>query len=366
MNVLIVTEEASASLYAARLAHKLLERGDHVFLSSDIGMQEPQLSVVSDIPTLSAFGLVEAFSSISQHISKLRQLLQFIREKKPDRIVLIDYGGFNLILAWLLRENLSPDWFIPPKVWAWGGFRASLISRFTRRIHTIFPFEKDFYLPHGGIVSYVGHPLLEIVKPWRDTPKNKNLIVLLPGSRPNELAFSLERLLETTRLLRTRNSELEFSLLVAERIDSADLRLRCQQENITTVEGDDRYPILAAASLAIAVSGTVVLEAALLNTPVVAFYSLKPFSLFLVRRWLKARFVTLPNIVLNTNAVPELLGEDIPAEQLAEKSWTLLTSESQRRYVLASFARLWTILGGDGVFDRCLAALDTQEIEVAR
>lgn len=347
MKLLLVNEEPSAHLYARALAVRLLQRGHQVFLTSPLPWEGPgeHPPVVTGMEALAGFGLVEIVSSIGGHVGKLRRILDFLRRERPERTVLIDYGGFNMILGRLAGSLTTLDWFIPPKVWAWGKWRTRVIARLCRRVHCLFPFEVDIWRRAGAEACFHGHPLLELLPEGSDN-RQENLVCLLPGSRKSELAFSVPVLTVVIRELSQRITDLEFAVLAADGVPDETLT-PLTDAGARIVRGTERMPLLSVARAAAAVSGTVVLEAALVGTPVVACYSLNPFSLLFARRVLKIGRVTLPNILLGMDVIPEIIQEEINPSTVTRELERLLTDEARNLWVKTQFARLRQILGGD-------------------
>lgn len=361
--VLIVSEEASAAMYARELAAAFAARGVPVASTADLG--DPAVPCVAGDPApLSAFGLFELPAALPAHLRKFRAVAAFIARQRPAAVVTVDYGGFAMLLARAFGRRAPFHFFIPPKIWAWGAFRARVAARDFAGVLTILPFEADLWRRAGARASFVGHPLVELVAPYAAEEKEKGSVALLPGSRPGEVRSTLPALVAAVDLMREASPDLRFSLLLAGRADRAEVEAALAGRPVEILADEpSRRRALARAELALSKSGTAVLEAALLGTPTVAFYRVNAATAWVARRILRVRRVTLPNIVLGEDVVPELLQGEMNGPAIARAGLALLRNGSLRRHTLDRFARLRALLappGGGSVFaaaaDRILGA----------
>ena len=235
----------------------------------------------------------------------------------------------------------------------------------------ILPFEKEFYHLHGMDVDYVGHPLMDSVKTSmrkknflrrHDIPTDKILVGILPGSRKKEIKTMLPIFLEAAKKLANAQKELIFLLPLAPTLSRADLDdngLRDVKFDIRVIS-KNRYDLMAACDLALAASGTVTLELAILDVPMLVAYRLSPLTHFLGHRFIKVKYASLTNLIVNSEIVPELLQDQAEAENIVRELTSLLPGGKKRDRMLAGLSRVRARLGEGGASKRAAAlALET-------
>ena len=328
MKILVSAGEASGDLYAAALVDALRERLPE---AEFFGCTGPRLSTagvrtIVDAARLNVVGLVEVIRHVPRIWGAFRKLVSAARSERPDLAVLTDSPDFHLRLAPKLTAlGIPVVYLVAPQVWAWRGGRIKTMRRHIRRLLCIFPFEEDFFQDRGLPATYIGHPLTRIVEPRLTPPEflakhglpaNQPLIVLLPGSRPGEIARHLPILVEAARRIRAVR---EVSFVVATPHLTEPLALPYIQH----VEGET-WEAIAAAGLAVAASGTVTIEAAILGTPMVAFYKVSPLSWWMGRHLVNVPFLSMVNLVAGKQVVPELIQNDCTPDRLAAEVVRLL------------------------------------------
>jgi lipid-A-disaccharide synthase len=266
-------------------------------------------------------GLTEVAARLPRVVTAFARLVATARERRPRAAVLIDYTEFNLRLGKMLKSIGVPVlWCVAPQVWAWRPGRVVTIAKALDRLALILPFETALWRAAGVDAHYVGHPALDAPTLSRDAARaalglsaSRPSIVLLPGSRPHEVRQHTPIMLAALAELDRAGLGVEPRLLVATSLDEATQRwLRSQTEGagVPTVDADHAASPLAAFDAAIAASGTATLECALAGVPPVVIYRLSRLSAAVARRFVRTRFVGLPNIVLASPVYPELLDRD--------------------------------------------------------
>ena len=308
--------------------------------------------------TISDLSMVGIFEVVA-HLKKIGRIFAVIREevrrRKPQAAVLIDSPDFNLRLAARLKRLGIPVlYYISPTVWAWRRHRLKSIKKNVCRMMLIFPFEKKIYREQNIPAVFVGHPLTQIVHPTiprTDFFQNyglnpdKPLISLLPGSRENEVRFHMPHLGSALDHL-ARKFDAQFILIKADNIAASTLKslLPLNWRDIPFI-GKDIYSALAASQLALSSCGTANLEAALLETPVIAFYRVHPLSFALGIRFLKIQRFSIVNILADKPVIPELIQKDFTAETLVREAGKILSSDSVRNTMKEEFRRIRAELG---------------------
>ena len=342
--VLISAGEASGDLHAGAVtrAIKQLDPEAEVFGMGGDCLREAGGEVLFDIKDHSLMGFVEVLKKLPD-VWKLRNaFIDLMEKRKPDVLLTIDYPGFNMRLAKLAKERgIKVVYFIAPQVWAWRPGRAAGVAKATDKIACIFPFEYDLYKSYGADIEFVGHPLVDTVKPslsQKDAEKlagkssGHPLILLMPGSRAMEIQRLLPVMLDAAKILKQKRPELEFAMPRAATIPKEKLTapIKAAGLDVTLTEGHN-YDVMSVADLAIATSGTVTLEAALCGLGCQILYKSSPVSFWIAKRVVEIPHIGLPNIVAGRLIEPELLQDECKPEKIAATVLELLEPEHHRQ-----------------------------------
>jgi lipid-A-disaccharide synthase len=253
-------------------------------------------------------------------------------------------------------------YYVSPQIWAWGRNRVKAIRDNVDKMVVILPFETGIYEAEGVDVSYVGHPLIDIVEPEldRDTFRSglglqpgRKLVALLPGSRSQEIKNHTRPLVETAALLGERFPSTDFVLVTLPSfVDPVRAEAAAVGGGNIPVTSEHRYASLKYSDLALTCSGTVTLEAALLETPMVVIYKLAFFSWALGNLIVKVPHVSLTNLVAGERLVPEFLQGAVNPASLAEEAGSILQDETRRGRIVEGLKRIRMKLGGGGASER--------------
>jgi lipid-A-disaccharide synthase len=348
LRVGMVAGEASGDLLAAPLIAALKARRPMQFA----GIGGPRMAAEGfdshyPMDKLSVRGLTEALWHYREIIGIRRHLARELLAARPDVFVGVDASDFNLGLERQLKDAGIPAiHYVSPSIWAWRGWRVRKIARSVDHILVMFPFEPPLYRKAGVPVTYVGHPLADVIpmKPNRDEaraqlrlPQGKLIVALLPGSRRSELKYMASAFVLAAHRLRQEVHEVHFVCPMVTR-DTRDMFERAVYENqrtdlpLTLLFGHS-HEALAAADLALVASGTATLETALFKTPMVITYRQSPLSWTIMRSLAYVPYVGMPNILAGEKLVPELLQEDATPAALADALLSLLrdTAAQQRQ-----------------------------------
>ena len=326
-------------------------------------MKEAGVEIIVDSTELGIVGIAEVFKKIPFFLGLLKRLSKKAKEERPDAVVLIDYPGFNLRFAERLHDSgIRVVYYISPQVWAWKKGRIPKIARNVDRMLCIFPFEPKVYDGTGLDVEFVGHPLLEILKPYREkTGKERDdkLVLLLPGSRSTELKALVGALVDTATLLLEKDPSLHFAMpLPRERtktvaqslIDGMDV----PKKTLDAIEisvGNTRE-LMTRASCGIAASGTVTVEAAILGLPLVVTYKVNWLSYQIAKRLVKLPYITIANLVTGRGVYEELLQYDAVPQKLADALARILPGGERRGDVVSGIEECVRLLGGESPVSR--------------
>ena len=361
MRVLISAGEASGDLYAAAVVKALRSRHPEAEFFGCAGprMQEAGVRPVIDMRSIAVIGLVEVLRHIPRIRAQFRRLVQAIPKERPEVAVLTDAPDFHLRLAKRLhRRGVPVVYLIAPQAWAWRPGRIRVMRDVVRRLLCIFPFEQEFFESRGIPTTYVGHPLARLVKPTLARAElcerlgidtGSRILAILPGSRHGVVKRHLPILLETVAQIRQRQSVTPvLALPPGFGLESTNLRERIHAASIKVIEGFT-WDVLAQAELALAASGTVTVEAALLGVPMVTFYRVNALS-WLGGRWLvRTPYLCMPNLLAGRPIVPELIQHDMTASRIAGEALRLLEDQGERDAMRARLAEVAEKLrtGGD-------------------
>ena len=338
--ILISAGEASGDLHAGAVtrAIKQLNPTAEVFGMGGDCLRQAGGEVLFDIKDHSVMGFVEVLKKLPD-IWKLRSaFIDLMEQRKPDVLLTIDYPGFNMRLARLAKERgIKVVSFIAPSAWAWRPSRAAGVVKVVDKIASIFPFEYDLYKSYGADIEFVGHPLVDTVKPALSRKEAEQLagkreghplILLLPGSRAMEIQRLLPDMLAAAKMLKQKRPDVDFAMPKAVTIAREMLEGPVNQAglDIKLTEGHN-YDVMSVADFAIATSGTVTLEAALCGLGCAILYKASPVSFWIAKRVVEIPNIGLPNIVSGRLIEPELLQDDCTPEKIAAATLELLERE---------------------------------------
>ena len=342
--LLISAGEASGDLYAARLVEVLRGRYPDVEFFGCTGprMQEAGVRTVVDSASLAVVGLTEVLRHIPRIYKEYRKLCYSARQEKPDLAILTDSPDFHLRVARkLTNQGIPVVYLVAPQVWAWRKRRIRTLRRNVRKLFCIFPFEEHFFQEHGVAAVYIGHPLARLVKPRLSReqflkkhriPADRPIVVLLPGSRRGEIARHMPAVVGAVNLLYKRMA-ITFILAAPhgsqERFGPNFYLDMLGPTPVKLIEGET-WDAIAASDVALAASGTVATEAAMLGTPMVTFYRVAGLTYSLGKPLVDVPFYTMVNLIAGRRVVPELIQHDCTAERLADEVERLLASPEER------------------------------------
>jgi len=355
--ILVVAGENSGDKHGAGLIHQFKKKNPTPSFFGIGGemMKAEGVELLYSVKDLSVMGAVELIA----HLPRLRKIFTHIKKevkkRNPEAALLIDSPDFNLRLAKTLKKQSTPVlYYISPTVWAWRKARLKTIQRYVNQMMLIFPFEEELYRENGVKAVYVGHPLLErmeislsreeFLNKYSFT-QNETRICLMPGSRNNEIKYHMPVLIETIQKL-MREIQARYVLPLAESVDESLVRqhLKGKLENILVLK-ENRYECMAHSDLILTSCGTANLEAALVETPFIAFYRISPLSYKLGLPFIKTRTYSIVNILAGQKIVPELIQKEFSSERLCAESLKILNSDLIRKDMINQFKRIKEILG---------------------
>jgi len=355
MKILVSAGEASSDLYAACLVEALRRRASEAVFYGCAGprMRAAGVRPVIEMERLAVVGLVEVIGHLPRIYTDFRRLVATAERERPDVAILADSPDFHLRLAAKLRRLGVPViHLVAPQAWAWREGRVRAMRRDLARLLCIFPFEEEFFRSRGVAATYIGHPLTRLVKPGltRDEffrkhrfPPDRPIVVLLPGSRTGEIERHLPPLGAAVERLYGRRATTFVLASPLSGPGKAFFKERVGRWPIQLIEGET-WAAIAYADLALAASGTVTIEAALLGTPMVSFYRVNPLSWLAGRRMVKVPYLTMVNLVAGRSIVPELMQDRMSGERLAAEAVRLLENVEARNRMKEDLAEVSRVL----------------------
>lgn len=362
---MLVAGEVSGDLHGAHLVEAIqkIDPDIEFFGVGGEGLEKRGMRLLHHVRSLSVVGISEAFRKLRVALKTLRELKGAMEQERPDLVILIDYPEFNLRLARIARQKRIPVlYYISPQIWAWRPGRVKSIAKRVRKMVVLFPFEVPLYQAAGVDVEWVGHPLLDIVRPsfpreealeqFGIDPEQKT-VALLPGSRSEEVIRLLPPMLTSAALLQGAIPRLQFILPLAPGILETNLYpiLKDVPVPIKIVNGFN-YDVMALSDLIITASGTATLEAAILGKPMVIVYKVSSLTYWVARALTRVKYIGLVNLIAGKEIARELLQEEVNPERIAEEALRLLRNPVLYGKTVESLAEVRRSLGEPGAASR--------------
>lgn len=369
--LLVIAGEASGDLHGGEILRAVrAHRPDQRILGIGGDHMTPYLDrKLADVRDLGVIGFLEVVKHLPELLRLKKVILQAAREEGIGAALFIDYPGFNLRMAETFRKELPGvrlHQYVCPQVWAWKPGRIPTMGRTLDAIYCLFDFEPPLFAGHPVEALWVGHPLVEVVKPEVDRvtffkeaglDPDLPLVALLPGSRKGEVDRLLPPMAELVESWQgdPRRRRVQWALAVAPTLSVARLKARLGKTPVALVEGRS-YALRAYAGAALVCSGTATLETALLGTPFAILYKLNPLTYQLAKRLVKVPHFGLSNVVAGREISPELLQREVNPERLGHELERLLEPEESAR-LRRELMDVRKHLGDPGAADRVAAHL---------
>jgi len=368
MKYYIIAGEASGDLHASNLMKALKKQdaqADFRFWGGDL-MQAVDGTLVKHYKDLAFMGFLEVLLNLRAITKNLDFCKKDLLKYKPDALILVDYPGFNMRIAKFAKaHNIKVHYYISPQIWAWKENRIKSIKRDVDNMYVILPFEKDFYeKKHQYKVHFVGHPLLDAIahrtpideKAFRKTHKlgDKPIIALLPGSRKQEI----KKMLHVMLSLSADFNAYQFVIAGAPGLETSFYKSFTTSKNISFIT-NKTYDLLSIATAALVTSGTATLETALFKVPEVVCYKGSWLSYQIGKQVVDLKFISLVNLILDKEAVTELIQSDFNKKRL-KNELNLILESGKREQIYSDYYELEQKLGGAGASDNTAKLIVSQ------
>lgn len=360
MKYMLIAGEASGDLHASRLIKELKEKDPEAefrFFGGDLMSKESGVKPDLHYSEMNVMGFSEVFRRLPTIYKNFRKARTLLEKYSPDKLILVDYPSFNLRLAKAAhKRGVKVEYYISPKVWAWKEWRVKKIKRYVDRMYSILPFENAFYKNHGfNRVTYVGNPSVEEIdyalghlSPKRhfaaryDITDERPIIALLPGSRKGEIKNNLPLMIEAAK----RYKDFQYVVAAAPSVPEKYYREVARDPGLTLIF-DNTPTLLKYSAAAIVTSGTATLETALIGTPQVVCYRSNGSKLTykIMKKLVKVKYVSLPNLIVGNSVVPELLLHECTPDSISRELSPLLQPSPARSWQTQGYKQMRLKLG---------------------
>ncbi len=358
---MIIAGEASGDMHGASLVQEMLkiEPTINFYGIGGNGLREAGVKLVANASEMAVVGLTEVISKLGKFIYVMNLLKKSLNDVQPDLVILIDYAGFNLRLAKAVhKKGIKVFYYISPQVWASRKGRIRKIKKYVNKMAVILPFEVETYQQENFHVDYVGHPLLDLVKPNYSKPEsrqkfnlpgNKTTIGLLPGSRISEVEKLLPEMLQAGELLAKQIPDIQFLLPLADTLEEKTIADIIAGYNLkVTVISGHTYDAISCTDLAVVASGTATLETALLGVPMIIIYKISPLTYLIGKMIIKVKNIGIVNIIAGKTIVPELIQNEANSQRIAEEALAILNDPQRKQEIIKDLAEIRAKLGNPG------------------
>lgn len=362
---MIVAGEASGDLHGANLV-KAMSHIDPALRFYGIGgkrLREAGVELMADSADMAVVGLTEVFLKLRFILKIMGQLKESLKKTNPDLVILIDYPDFNLSLAKAAKKyGLRVFYYISPQIWAWREGRIGKIRKVVDKMVVILPFEASLYEKASVDVTFVGHPLLDVVKTKYSREEalrkfglqeGRTTVGILPGSRPSEVVKLLPEMLKAAEILQEKLASVQFILPVADTLEM-DFVSRITRRHPVEVRliHHDTYEAISSADIVMVASGTATLETALLGTPMVIIYKVSTLTYYMGKIFVKVDNIGLVNIIAGKTIVPELIQEEASPERIAAEIMDILMDRARMGNIKEELAKIRGKLGIPGAAEK--------------
>ena len=356
-HILIICGEASGDLNAGNLAQALKAINPRIKISGVGGasLRRAGVEVFYDIKDLGVMGFFDALKKLPKFLLLKKLILQKINTEKPDAIIMVDFSGFNLRLAKEINKKIPAIYYISPQVWASRPGRIKTVKNYIHKMIVLFKFEEEFYKKYGIDVDFIGHPLLDIVRPTMEKreflnqfnlSESKTTVALLPGSRRQEIEKILPVMLKTAVLLQRAIPNLQFVIAKTPQISIEIYNRIADGANIDlkVIEGKT-YDCLNIADFCLVASGTATLETAIMQKPFCIIYKMNLLNYLLYRPQVKVPYIGMVNIVTRKKIIPEFIQFQATPKKISDRVAAILRDPSEIEQMKNDLAQVKSLLG---------------------
>ena len=364
-SILVIAGEVSGDMHAAELVRAIRAREPDVefFGIGGDALRAEGMDILYDVREMAVMGFAEVIRRYSFFKGVFRDMLELVKIRRPDAVLLVDYPGFNLRFAKAIHgRGIKVLYYVCPQVWAWHRSRIKLMAKIVNRLIVIFPFEVGVFAGTDLRVDFAGHPLVDVAKavmaeplkdlPWEGEPR----VAVLPGSRRQEVERILPPMIAAAVRLEAQFPNASFILAapsqeIAALVESVMNAQPAKPARWKMVTGETRQ-VLRQARAAMVASGTATIETALLGCPMIVVYKTSAVTFFFGRMLVKVKHIGMVNIVAGRPVCPEYIQHQATPEALAAGMVPLLGDTPEREAMIQGLERVRALLGQGGASDR--------------
>lgn len=348
----IITGEYSGDKHASDIVCEMQAKSSdwHIEAIGGDNLKALGIKLFSDHSKMASVGF--SIKMLWEHINLGKKTVKYLKEYKPDVVLLVDYGGFNLNISKVIKKQLPQTkimYFIPPQIWASRKWRINTVKKCIDKVFCIFPFEKKLYSENGIDCEFVGHPLVHQIPRGADKQKffekyqldiNKKLVSIFPGSRVFEVKNLLRTFVKASEIVLNSLPNTQFVIALAPNLKADIIKKFLPKDCDIQIIQNENYSLLELSDSLILASGTVALEAALYNTPMLISYKGPQvlYWIYLLVRCIKR--VSLPNIIMHKSIIQELIQKYSNPNAVAQETIKILTDNSYRETMIKSLSEV--------------------------
>tara|TARA_B110000438_G_scaffold289012_1_gene323124 strand:+ start:685 stop:1788 length:1104 start_codon:yes stop_codon:yes gene_type:complete len=339
----IIAGESSGDLHGSKIINSIKNINPNIHFRGLGGplMRESGLVSLEDFNRMAVMGFLEILKDLPFFLTLKKNIISDIYNENPEKIILIDYPGFNLSLAKSFKKNYNIPiiYYISPQVWAWKENRISIIKKKIDKLIVIFPFEKSWFKQKNIGVEYFGHPLVDIYldKLTRKDNSQKS-ISFFPGSRLQEIRRHVPVINKIIKNLLIKDTTLTFIVSLAKGVNPKELDMLAQINNVA-IDSSESINTFRNSSVSVIASGTATLECALSNTPMIVIYKTSFISWFIAKMFLKIPFISIVNILAKKKIVSEYVQYDINIKKISSEVIDLVNNPTSMKKELKNMTK---------------------------
>ena len=364
MNIFIIAGDPSGDEYGAELMKNMLVMNPKINFNGIGGplMQKQGLNSIVSFHKMAVMGFMEVVKALPFFLNLEKQIIKLIQKETPNKIILIDYPGFNLRICKKIKLKINCQilYYISPQIWAWKEKRINIIKSYVDKMFVIFDFEKKWYAKHNIDVEYFGHPFLDIwdknnisdfVRKYQlnvDQP----ILTLFPGSRSQELNKHFNLFIDAALKIKNDIPDLQIMAGI-----HTDIKPPIINNKDIIIVNDEPLKALEVATCALVASGTATLQAAIMNTPAIVIYKMNSFSWWLTKQLVQVNFASMANIIANELVFPELLQGEANINNITKEAVRIIKEENYKNTIISNMQLIRNKIGGSGASKKIAIAM---------
>lgn len=352
--IFIIAGEASGDFHSSALVHKLRDINPNIEFSGIGGnfLKKEGIDLLFHYDEVNFIGFTAVLKNLSHIKAKIRETVDKIKDLNPDMVILVDFPGYNLKVAELIRKFYKRKivYYISPQVWAWHRSRVKKIQKYIDEMLVVFPFEVEFYGKENVRAEFVGHPLVERINTFLDNNKREstsNTITLLPGSRKEEIQRMLPELLEVAKSLK-KDRDLKINVISPSNLNKDFYSGMISGYDVDLIKDDKNkdsyYKAILNSDLVITKAGTPTMECTLLGTPFIVVYRAGKLNYLIGKSMIQVDYTAMPNILLQKEAVKEFIQNEMNTDNIYSEAVKILDDNTYRENMLDELKQVRALL----------------------